>query len=234
MVAEVVLSVMGNRSDRRFPNLSCPWALEAVEMTRRRRADFHQGPERTMKLLKQAEYMAATGFTLHQTIAFRSGLGPYKALDWIIQLTKGHLRKTLLSWLPHYNRGRPHSASGPGIPDPPPNLPCICKARGIVSTNQPKLWLTPSLTDFTSSTASWRTLHECRRLFCGRHAGEVTGDLRRRLLKAAAAVPDVTIHDLRLTLGSWPAAQGCNLMLIGKTLNQSNIASTQVLWSNGP
>jgi len=31
-----------------------------------------------MKLLKQAEYMAATGFTLHPTIAFRSGLGPYK------------------------------------------------------------------------------------------------------------------------------------------------------------
>ena len=79
MVAEVVLSVMGNRSDRRFPNLSCPWALEAVELTRRRRADFHQGPERNMKLLKEAEYMAATGFTLHPTIAFRSGLGPYKA-----------------------------------------------------------------------------------------------------------------------------------------------------------
>src|ERR1039458_5142552 len=60
MVAEVVLSVMGNRSDRRFPNLSCAWALEPVWLTRRRRADFHQGQERKMKLLKQAEYMAAT------------------------------------------------------------------------------------------------------------------------------------------------------------------------------
>jgi hypothetical protein len=79
MVAEVVLSVMGNRSDRRFPNLSCPWALEAAEVTRRRRADFHQGPERTMKLLKQAEYMAATASPPHQAIAFRSGLGPYMA-----------------------------------------------------------------------------------------------------------------------------------------------------------
>src|ERR1019366_6771281 len=59
----VVLAQEGRqpqRSDRRFPNLSCPWALEAVWLTRRRRADFHQGPERTMKLLKQAEYMAAT------------------------------------------------------------------------------------------------------------------------------------------------------------------------------
>ncbi len=41
--------------------------------------DFHQGQERTMKLLKQAEYMAATGFIIHPTIAFRSGLGPDKA-----------------------------------------------------------------------------------------------------------------------------------------------------------
>jgi len=70
MVAEVVLSVMGNRSDRRFPNLSCPWALEAVWLTRRRRADFHQGQERTMKLLKQAEYMAATGFNLIRQTTF--------------------------------------------------------------------------------------------------------------------------------------------------------------------
>ena len=73
MVAEVVLSVMGNRSDRRFPNLSCAWALEAVWLTRRRRADFHQGQERTMKLLKQAEYMAATGLTLIRQTTFAWG-----------------------------------------------------------------------------------------------------------------------------------------------------------------
>ena len=64
MVAEVVLSMMGNRSDRRFPNLSCAWALEAVWLTRRRRANFHQGPERKSKLLTEAEYMAATDSTL--------------------------------------------------------------------------------------------------------------------------------------------------------------------------
>ena len=64
MVAEVVLSVMGNRSDRRFPNLSCRWALEAVEVTRKKRAHFHQGPERTTKLHTEAEHMAAPDFTL--------------------------------------------------------------------------------------------------------------------------------------------------------------------------
>jgi putative transposase len=45
-----------------------------------------------------------------------------ECLDWIIPLTEEHLRKTLRSWLPHYNRGRPHSSLGPGLPDPPLNL----------------------------------------------------------------------------------------------------------------
>src|ERR1700693_4171998 len=49
MGAEVVLSVMGNRSDRRFANLSNSRALEAVEPIRTRRADFHQGPEHSNK-----------------------------------------------------------------------------------------------------------------------------------------------------------------------------------------
>lgn len=46
-----------------------------------------------------------------------------ECLDWIIPLTDAHLRKTLRSWLDHYNRGRAHSSLGPRIPDPPPNLP---------------------------------------------------------------------------------------------------------------
>ena len=75
MVAEVVLSMMGNRSDRRFPNLCCPLALEAVQLTRRRRADLHQGPERNSKLLTKAEYMAATGFTLIPANALSLGAG---------------------------------------------------------------------------------------------------------------------------------------------------------------
>ena len=30
-----------------------------------------------------------------------------ECLDWMIPLTEDHLRRTLWSWLPHYNRGRP-------------------------------------------------------------------------------------------------------------------------------
>jgi transposase InsO family protein len=46
-----------------------------------------------------------------------------ECLDWIIPLTEEHLRKTLRSWLTHYNRGRPHSSLGPGLPEPVLNLP---------------------------------------------------------------------------------------------------------------
>jgi transposase InsO family protein len=46
-----------------------------------------------------------------------------ECLDWLIPLSEQHLRKTLRSWLAHYNRGRPHSSLGPGLPDPPVNLP---------------------------------------------------------------------------------------------------------------
>jgi len=67
-----------------------------------------------------------------------------ECLDWIIQLTEGHLRKTLMPWLPHYNRGRPHSSLGPGIPGPLRLSQCICSVIGIGSTNQPKSWLVPS------------------------------------------------------------------------------------------
>jgi putative transposase len=44
-----------------------------------------------------------------------------ECLDWMISLNEDHLRRALRSWLPHYNRGRPHSFLGPGLPDPPPN-----------------------------------------------------------------------------------------------------------------
>ncbi len=41
-----------------------------------------------------------------------------ECLDWIIPLGEGHLRNVLLSWMAHYNHGRPHSSLGPGIPEP--------------------------------------------------------------------------------------------------------------------
>lgn len=42
-----------------------------------------------------------------------------ECLDWMIPLSEAHLRSILKSWVEHYNRGRPHSALGRGVPDPP-------------------------------------------------------------------------------------------------------------------
>ncbi len=46
-----------------------------------------------------------------------------ECLDFLIPLTENHLRIVLKNWLTHYNHGRPHSSIGPGIPDPPADLP---------------------------------------------------------------------------------------------------------------
>jgi transposase InsO family protein len=42
-----------------------------------------------------------------------------ECLDWMIPMSEGHLRTILKEWVTHYNKGRPHSALGPGVPDPP-------------------------------------------------------------------------------------------------------------------
>ena len=42
-----------------------------------------------------------------------------ECLDWLIPLSKSHLRSILGSWVPHYNGARPHMSLGPGVPDPP-------------------------------------------------------------------------------------------------------------------
>jgi len=46
-----------------------------------------------------------------------------ECLDFLIPLTEKHLRTVLKNWQTHYNQARPHSSIGPGIPDPPANLP---------------------------------------------------------------------------------------------------------------
>ena len=42
-----------------------------------------------------------------------------ECLDWMIPMSEAHLRSILREWVTHYNRGRPHSALAPGVPDPP-------------------------------------------------------------------------------------------------------------------
>jgi putative transposase len=49
-----------------------------------------------------------------------------ECLDFLIPFNERHLRMTVRDWTIHYNRGRPDSALGPGLPEPiservPPN-----------------------------------------------------------------------------------------------------------------
>jgi integrase len=47
-------------------------------------------------------------------------------------------------------------------------------------------------------------------------------------LMERAGLENVRIHDLRRSLGSWQAATGANLSVIGKTLNHKNVATTAI------
>jgi transposase InsO family protein len=46
-----------------------------------------------------------------------------ECLDFLIPIGENHVRMILKEWVGHYNRGRPHSSLGPGIPESPPGLP---------------------------------------------------------------------------------------------------------------
>src|SRR4249919_2576775 len=50
-------------------------------------------------------------------------------LDWMIPLSEAHLRSILREWVTHYSRGRPHTALGPGVPDPPEGVAVIQKSK---------------------------------------------------------------------------------------------------------
>jgi putative transposase len=52
-----------------------------------------------------------------------------ECLDWMIPMSEIHLRSILKAWVTHYNRGRPHSALEPGVPDPPQELAAFPKSK---------------------------------------------------------------------------------------------------------
>ncbi len=48
-----------------------------------------------------------------------------ECLDYMIPLTKSHLRRILKDWTTYYNQSRPHMALGPGIPHPQDDSPLL-------------------------------------------------------------------------------------------------------------
>ncbi len=61
-----------------------------------------------------------------------------ECLDWIIPLSEAYLRKTLRSWMPHYNRGRPHAAPERASRSLGQSCRRVCNAIGIDSTGRPR------------------------------------------------------------------------------------------------
>jgi len=60
----------------------------------------------------------------------------------------------------------------------------------------------------------------------GRHMVNITRPWFR--VREQAGVPDVRLHDLRRTVGSWLAQAGNDLHLIGKVLNHSNLSTSAI------
>ena len=62
-----------------------------------------------------------------------------QCLDFSIPLSEKHLRRTRKLWVEHYNKDRPHSSLGPGIPDPARDLPqaassyCVPKGYCVIA-----------------------------------------------------------------------------------------------------
>jgi len=52
-----------------------------------------------------------------------------ECLDWMVPVSEPHLRSILKCWVTHYNRGRPHSSLGPGVPDPPPKRAVLPRSK---------------------------------------------------------------------------------------------------------
>jgi len=87
-----------------------------------------------------------------------------------------------------------------------------------------------------------RLIHEAGRKFealkdaDGNEAETLTAALARVRVLAAklkidttgTRIPDLRIHDLRRTLGSWQAKTGASLAIIGKSLNHKNMATTAI------
>jgi hypothetical protein len=57
-----------------------------------------------------------------------------ECLDFLIPLGEAHLQRALRIRQVHYNRARPHSRLGPGLPQPPPGLP----AAAIIGHDLPR------------------------------------------------------------------------------------------------
>lgn len=100
----------------------------------------------------------------------------------------------------------------------------------IEHTKSGRVHLLPLPRPVLTQLAALPRFHENPHVFVGRwgrsHLVNVAKPWAR--IRKAAGLQDVRIHDLRRTLGSWLVAAGASLPLIGKALNHSQAATTQI------
>lgn len=83
--------------------------------------DSIYSPDLDSALTSMGVRVLKTPFRVPQANAFCErliGTIRRECLDFLIPPGEKHLRRILKEWVTHYNRGRPHSSLGPGIPDP--------------------------------------------------------------------------------------------------------------------
>jgi putative transposase len=69
-----------------------------------------------------------------------------ECLDYLIPINERHLRLILREFVGHYNRGRPHSALGPGIPGP---------IQATIPARRPQAQIVPRASRYESSDPRW-------------------------------------------------------------------------------
>lgn len=70
-------------------------------------------------------------------------------------------------------------------------------------------------------------------VFPSKEAGSISGHMENvtmhwQAVRNAARMPDLRCHDLRRTMGSWQAAGGASLQVIGGSLGHKNAATTEI------
>ena len=79
-------------------------------------------------------------------------------LDWMIPISEAHLRAILKSWVEHYNRGRPHSSLGPGVPGPPNVVVSVRRSDFRLRLGEVLLYARRPCVEDCATSIRWRLL----------------------------------------------------------------------------
>src|SRR5262249_21248926 len=109
--------------------MSCPisWSIIIKRETTKARTIFCFSPSLLCKIaMRHVRSAVESGSVAYSNITAVSheyfwpyGLGASlrrECLDFLIPINERHLKMTVTEWVIHYNRGRPHSSLGPGLP----------------------------------------------------------------------------------------------------------------------